>query len=129
LGRVLGAENVVIQLRTGTNYILGGSTSRSIRINDDEGDTALPAVGFLLGTSTVREDAGSAFIYVRVTANPATNKPVTVDYRISGGTAIPNVNYVPGTFQQGLQVSSASFTSRIPTRHRLSRMPRAALRS
>jgi uncharacterized repeat protein (TIGR01451 family)/uncharacterized delta-60 repeat protein len=101
LGRVIGEETVVIQLRDGTNYLLGGSTSRSIRINDDEGDTALPAVGFLLSTSTVREDAGAALIYVRVTANPATNKPVEIDYRISGGTAIPNVNYTPGTFERG----------------------------
>ncbi len=100
-GRVLGAENIVIQLLARTNYLLGSTTSRSIRVNDDEGDTALPAVGFLLGTSTIREDAGTALIYVRVTANPATNRPVEVDYRILGGTAIPGVNYVPGSFERG----------------------------
>ncbi|HMJ92448.1 MAG TPA: Calx-beta domain-containing protein, partial [Candidatus Acidoferrum sp.] len=99
-GRVLGAETIVIQLRATTNYFLGGTNARSIRITDDDG-SALPAVGFLLGTSTVREDAGSVFIWTRVTANPATNRPIEVEYRISGGTAIPNVNYLANSFDRG----------------------------
>ena len=62
-------------------------------ISDDEPDTALPLVSFMLKNSSGWETDGDASIAVRISANPATNKPVIVNYKITGGTAVQGVNY------------------------------------
>lgn len=94
LGDIVGHETVIVQIRPGTNYLLGSGTGRTIRIIDNEGGTAFPAVGFMLGSSSVREDAGVATLFVKVSANPATNRPIQVEYRVVGGSAVNNVNYI-----------------------------------
>ncbi len=94
VGDVTGQDTIIVQLRAGTNYNLGNNTSSTMRIVDDEGDTALPSVGFMLRNSTVFENAGAAYLYVKVTANPATNKPIVVEYRVTSGSAVPNVDYL-----------------------------------
>lgn len=94
VGDVTGQDTIIVQLRAGTNYNLGNTTGSTMRIVDDEGDTALPSVGFMLRNSTVFEDAGVAYLYVKVTANPATNKPIVVEYRVTSGNAVPDVDYL-----------------------------------
>jgi len=94
VGDVTGFETIIIQVRPGTNYLVGNPSGRTMRINDDEGDTALPAVGFMRNVSSAREDAGLVNLYVRVSANPATNRPIQVEYRVIGGSAVSGVNYV-----------------------------------
>ncbi len=89
-----GNDTVIVRLRANTNYNLGGTINQTIRILDDEPDTALPAVGFMLSRSTVREDEGIVYLWVKVSANPATNKPIDLEYRVTAGNAVPNVNYV-----------------------------------
>ncbi len=93
-GDTWGDDTVIVRLRANTNYTLGGTVSQTIRIVDDEGDTALPSVGFMLQRSSVFENAGQARIFVKVTANPATNRPIEIEYRVTAGSATPNVNYV-----------------------------------
>ena len=57
LGDVTGPDTVIVQLRAGTNYALANPRAGTVTITDDD-PTALPAVGFMLRNSTVREDAG-----------------------------------------------------------------------
>ncbi|HEY0549016.1 MAG TPA: Calx-beta domain-containing protein, partial [Verrucomicrobiae bacterium] len=94
VGDVTGQDTIIVQLRPGASYNLGNNTSSTIRIVDDENDTALPSVGFMLRNSTVFENAGVAYLWVKVTANPATNKPIVVEYRVTSGNAVPNVDYL-----------------------------------
>lgn len=94
VGDVVGMETIIVRLRAHTNYNLGGTVSQSLTITDDENDESLPAVGFMLARSTVMENVGVAELFVKVTANPATNRPIQLEYRVTSGTAVPNVNYV-----------------------------------
>jgi uncharacterized delta-60 repeat protein len=96
-----GNDTVIVRLRANPNYNLGGTINQTIRIIDDEPDTALPAVGFMLSRSTVREDDGIVYLWVKVSANPATNRPIDLEYRVTAGTAVPNVNYL-NAFQPSL---------------------------
>jgi uncharacterized delta-60 repeat protein len=89
-----GNDTVIVRLRADTNYNLGGTINQTMRIIDDESDTALPAVGFMLSRSTVREDDGIVYLWVKVSANPATNRPIDLEYRVTAGSAVPNVNYL-----------------------------------
>jgi uncharacterized delta-60 repeat protein len=98
---VVGQETIILQVRAGTNYLLGNTTGRTMRIIDNEPDTAFPAVGFMLGTSSVREDAGLVNLFVKVSANPATNRPIQVEYRVIGGSAVAGVNYI-NSFPEGV---------------------------
>ena len=106
-GDVVGQETITIQLRPGAGYRLGGTTDRTVRIIDDENDQALPSVGFMLSSSTVREDAGTANLFLKVSANPATNKPIQMEYRVIGGSAVAGVNY-ENSFQEG---TNATFST------------------
>jgi uncharacterized repeat protein (TIGR01451 family)/uncharacterized delta-60 repeat protein len=92
-GDVVGFETIILQLRPGTNYLVGNPNNQTVRITDDDGGN-IPAVGFMLASSSVREDVGIANLYVKVTANPATNKPIVIEYRVTGGSAVPTVNYL-----------------------------------
>lgn len=96
MGDVTGNDMLQIQIVDGPDYTLGEASSVEITITDND-SSALPGIGFMLPVSTVREDAGMATVAVRVTANPSGDpaKPVYVDCIISGGTAVPNVNYTP----------------------------------
>ncbi len=89
-------ESVILQLLPGTNYNLFGllgSTIATVYITDDD-NANLPAVGFLLKNSTVRETDGQALIAVGISANPDTNNaPVIVEYHVTGGSAINGVDY------------------------------------
>ena len=89
-----GNDTVIVRLRANTNYNLGGTINQTMRIIDDEPDTALPAVGFMLSRSTAREDDGIVYLWVKVSANPATNRPIDLEYRVTAGNAVPNVNYL-----------------------------------
>ncbi|MDB6035881.1 MAG: Calx-beta domain protein, partial [Verrucomicrobiales bacterium] len=89
-----GQDNVIVQLVKASGYNLGNRTSGTVTITDN--DTAdLPSVGFMLAASSGREDSGAAIIWLRTTSNPETNKPVRIAYRITSGTAVPNINYTP----------------------------------
>ncbi|MBN2505875.1 MAG: PKD domain-containing protein [Verrucomicrobia bacterium] len=95
VGDISGQKTVVLQLLPGPDYNLGSGTGGTVRFEDNESDSDLPAVGFMLGESLVREDAGRVQIFLKCSGNPATNKPVTLEWRITTGSAVPNVNYEP----------------------------------
>ena len=93
VGDTVGQDTVIVRLRASTNYNLGNTVGDTIRITDDDGSN-LPSVGFMLKTSSVPEDIGLTFLYLKVTGNPETNKSIKMEYRVTSGTAVPNVNYL-----------------------------------
>jgi len=88
LGDVSGLDNVIVQLLPSPQYNLGGSTSGTVTINDNDGNDF---AGRIIHAQSFQRagDSGDALISVRISANPATNKlPVIVAYRVTGGTAV-----------------------------------------
>jgi len=86
-------ETVIVQLLPGTNYYLGTNTIGTVTIDDND-SANLPAVGFLLKSSSVLESDGQALIGVGISASPNTNNaPVIVEYHITGGSAVNGTNY------------------------------------
>ena len=84
-------ETVTLQLLSSPEYNLGPASQATVTVTDN--DSGLPAVGFNLLTSSGAEAAGQAELAVSVSANPAENADVTVDYQVTGGSAIPEVDY------------------------------------
>jgi uncharacterized delta-60 repeat protein len=89
-------EPVVIELVPNPAYNLGPDWMAQLMLNDDDGGS-VPAVGFSLLSSSVSESVGVAKLVVAVTANPADNAPIVVNYRVSGGTATAGQDYAPLT--------------------------------
>lgn len=90
-------ETVICEVLPGTNYNVGVSNQAVVTIDDDDGG-AQPGVGFTFLGSTVVEGARTGLVAVSVSANP--NEDVTVDWRITGGTAVPGTDY-PATNLSG----------------------------
>ncbi len=86
------AEYIVAELAVSTEYNVGSPSQARITLNDDDGGSLL-SVGFDFLTSTVVENAGEAYLAVTVTGNPAQDQDVTVQYKVTGGTAVPDVDY------------------------------------
>ncbi len=89
-------ETVICEILPGTNYNVGASLQATVTIDDD--DSGVPGVGFTFLGSTVVEGARTGLVAVSVSANPSDD--VTVDWRITGGTAVPDLDY-PATNVSG----------------------------
>ncbi len=79
-------ENLAIVLRNPNAARLGTITQHIFTIEDNDLPPAVPFVGFAAATSSTAETAGTAQVLVALTA-PAT-APVTVDFAVTGGTAL-----------------------------------------
>lgn len=84
-------ETVMIRLVAGTNYNLGAQFQASLNLDDNSG--GLPAVGFTLSTLSGPESDTAPAIAVVISAEPEESAPVVVEYRVTGGTAVTNVDY------------------------------------
>ncbi len=91
-------ESVTLLLLPGTAYNLGSPYEATITITGS--GSGQVGVGFTQLTSSVPVSVGSAQVAVMVSANPAEGNDVTVDYKITGGTAIAGVDY-PATNATG----------------------------
>lgn len=89
-------ETVICEILPGPNYNVGEPRQAVVTIDDD--DSGVPGVGFTFLGSTVVEGARTALVAVSVSANP--NEDVTVDWKITGGTAVPDLDY-PATNTSG----------------------------
>lgn len=85
-------ETVIIQLRTGQDYNVGPDWQARVTLGDDDGG-ARPGVGFNFVRGSGSESGGVALVAVSVSANPAENQDVTVDFGVIGGTALADVDY------------------------------------
>ena len=93
-------EDVILTVLTSTNYNLGSPGQARVQILDND-DYAVPAVGFTFASSA-RLEREAAEISVSLSAT--STAPVTVSYRVIGGTASTN-DYRSGpgslTFEPG----------------------------
>ena len=84
-----GQETVTVTLMTGTGYGLGGESSGTVNIQDDE-----PVLNFTSSSSTASEDPTSPRIgEVIIGSNMAIKRPMTVHVAVSG-TAVPGADYL-----------------------------------
>ena len=87
-------EDVVLTVLTNANYDVGSPTTARVHILDD-GTTQVPGVGFCAATSAVVENESPG---IAVGLSITSSVPVTVDYRVIGGTAPTNrYSLPPGT--------------------------------
>ncbi len=85
-------ENIVITLKNPFNAALGTITQFTYTVvNDDLGPT-LPYAGFAATASSASESAGTAVMWVTL-STPAT-EPLSVDYAVTGGTAVSGTDFV-----------------------------------
>lgn len=85
-------ETVILQVLEGEGYNVGTDWQGQVTLSDDDSG-ALPAIGFNFLRSAGGEAAGVAQVAVSVSANPAEDTDVTVDFAVPGGTALPDVDY------------------------------------
>jgi len=85
-------EYAVLEILPSAEYNIGPQFQARINVDDDDGSN-VPGVGFNFLSSTVIESAGAALVAVSVSANPAEDNDVTVDYKVTGGSALPEVDY------------------------------------
>ena len=93
-------EDVILTLLPSTNYNLGSPMLARVQILDDDA-SSIPAVGFTFSASSALESESPA---ISVSLSYTSAQPVTVNYRVIGGTAWPsNYSLTPGplTFKPG----------------------------
>ena len=85
-------ETVLLTLANPVNGVLGTPAQVELSIVDNDG---APAVTAAVAALTAAEEVGTVEVVVTLSA-PA-GRPVTVDYVVSGGTAVAGVDYVAGS--------------------------------
>jgi hypothetical protein len=90
-----GTQDVIFLLRSATNYVIGGSGTATVNINDNDGSQ----VYVKLITSGVAEPAsGSVTAVAFQIIRPASGSAITVNYSISGtATSGTDFTALPGT--------------------------------
>lgn len=100
-------RTVIVTLLPGTNYNVGSPANAQMNILDD-GQSPMPGVGFCFSTSAFPESQSPG---ICVALSMASSVPVTVDYRVIGGTASPSRYSLPaGT----LTIPSGDWVGVIP---------------
>ena len=87
-------EDILVSILPSTNYNLGSSAPARVTIDDDDASN-VPAVGFSFSASSVIESLSPG---VAVSLSQTSSAPVTVDYRVIGGTATSGTDF---TLPQG----------------------------
>jgi hypothetical protein len=100
-------EDVVLTLQTNSNYNVGSPATARVDILDD-GTSQVPGVGFCAATSAVVESESPG---IAVGLSITSSVPVTVDYRVFGGTAPANRYSLP---QGTLTIPASNWVAFIP---------------
>jgi hypothetical protein len=100
-------EDVVLTLQANSNYNVGSPATARVHILDD-GTTQVPGVGFCAATSAVVERQSPG---IAVGLSFTSTVPVTVDYRVIGGTAPTNRYSLP---QGTLTIPAGDLVAFIP---------------
>ena len=82
------SETFIVTLSNPSNAIIVSNNIYTYTINDDH---AFPTIGFTVLTSEANVDGGTAKIPVSITT--ASSRDITIDYAVTGGTALPEVDY------------------------------------
>ena len=81
-------ETVILSVLANTNYNVGAASAATVNILDD-GTSTVPGVGFCFATSAVPENQSPG---IAVALSMTSSVPVTVAYKVIGGTA-PSSRY------------------------------------
>jgi uncharacterized delta-60 repeat protein len=84
-------ETVIVRLVPAAHYNVGAQFQASLNLDDSS--SGLPAVGFTLSASAGPESDAAPAIAVAISAEPEEASPVVVEYRVTGGTSVTNVDY------------------------------------
>ncbi len=102
-------EDVILTVQTNANYNVASPATARVHILDD-GTSQVPGVGFCASTSAVVDSESPG---IAVGLSITSSVPVTVDYRVIGGTAPTSRYYLPpGT----LTVPASNWVAFIPLR-------------
>jgi hypothetical protein len=99
------AEDVILTLAASTNYNIGSPNQASVVITDDD-SSSVPAVGFTFAGSSGLESESRG---ISVSLSYTSAVPITVNYKVIGGTASNNdYTLAPGplTFDPGERAKS-----------------------
>jgi hypothetical protein len=113
-------ETVILTLLPGTNYNLGTPARAVVTISDDD-LFSVPAVGFTFAASAVEERLSPG---ISVSLSATSMAPVTVEFRVLGGTAGTNdyapaagsVSFAPGEWAKSFPFAIADNTTPQPDR-------------
>lgn len=109
---VEGPDNLTIVLRNPNGAQLGTTTQFTYTIIDNDSAAALPFAGFASTASSVSEAAGTTTFPVTLSAAAA--GPVSIDYAVTGGTAVSPADYTLAngtvTFAPGETVKGITMT-------------------
>ena len=98
-------EDVILTLLANTNYNLGSPLEARVMILDDDANS-VPGVGFTFSSSSAPESQSPG---ISVSLSQTSSVPITVNYRVIGGTASSNDYTLPPgpmTFDPGDWVKS-----------------------
>jgi len=100
-------ESVILTLQSNDGYSIGSRSTAQVDITDD-GTSQVPGVGFCFSTTAITEGQSPG---IAVTLSQTSTVPVTVDYKVIGGTA-PGSRYSlpPGT----LTIPASNWVAMIP---------------
>ena len=102
-------EDVILTLLANTNYNLGSPLQARVMILDDDANS-VPGVGFTFSTSSAPESQSPG---ISVSLSQTSSVPITVNYRVVGGTASTNDYTLPPgpmTFDPGELAKSLPLT-------------------
>ncbi|MCX6927081.1 MAG: hypothetical protein NT154_28325, partial [Verrucomicrobia bacterium] len=113
-------EDVILTLLPSTNYNIGSPGQASAQILDND-DYAVPAVGFTFAASARLESEAPN---ISVSLSSTSTAPVTVSYRVIGGTATTNdyrlgpgsLTFEPGELAKPLPITIVNNTVAEPDR-------------
>lgn len=83
-----GDQTIVVSLSDPSNAVLGSNTSATVTVTDKN---LPPTVGFTTITGSAREGESTAVLAVTLSA--MSELPVTVDFSVTGGTAVNGTDY------------------------------------
>ena len=102
-------EDVILTLLANTNYNLGSPLQARVMILDDDA-SSVPGVGFTFSSSSAPESQSPG---ISVSLSQTSSVPITVNYRVIGGTASTNdytlppgpMTFNPGDWAKSLPLS------------------------
>ncbi|KPA18747.1 Na-Ca exchanger/integrin-beta4 domain protein, partial [Candidatus Magnetomorum sp. HK-1] len=103
-------EFVYVQMVTYTNTTAGSNTIYTLNITDDDNP---PTISFSPTSYSLAESSGT--VYITATLSSSSEKSISVDYSVTGGTATLNTDYTltDGTLTITAGNTTASFTCNI----------------
>ena len=113
-------EEVILTLLANTNYNLGSPLQARVTIQDDDAN-GVPGVGFTFSSSAAPESQSPG---ISVSLSQTSSVPITVNYRVIGGTASTNdytlppgpMTLDPGDWTKPLPLSIRANSSSQPNR-------------